>query len=153
MIGAQCGGTPSEFHDGLIDDVHVYNRALSADEIKRLYKVGATAKLGQAAANDSLTKGLVGWWNFDGKTSSGTRVFDASGTGNYGILTNGSTLVNGKLGQGMEFDGEDDVVDAGSAGSLDDIFQNGGTISGWIKPRGWGELNLLKDDRLTRSER
>jgi hypothetical protein len=53
----------------------------------------------------------------------------------------------------MEFDGEDDVVDAGSAGSLDDIFQNGGTISGWIKPRGWGELNLLKDDRFTRSER
>jgi hypothetical protein len=53
----------------------------------------------------------------------------------------------------MEFDGEDDVFDAGSAGSLDDIFQNGGTISGWIKPRGWGELNLLKDDRFTRSER
>jgi hypothetical protein len=26
--------------DGLIDDVRIYNRALSADEIKRLYNLG-----------------------------------------------------------------------------------------------------------------
>jgi hypothetical protein len=30
----------TDFFDGLIDDVRIYNRALSADEIKRLYNMG-----------------------------------------------------------------------------------------------------------------
>ena len=30
----------SEFWDGLIDEVRVYNRALTADEVKRLYNMG-----------------------------------------------------------------------------------------------------------------
>jgi hypothetical protein len=106
------------FCNGSLDDVHICNRALSADEIKRLYKIGATAKLGVAANNDSLSKGLVGWWNFDGKTVSGTRVFDASGNGNYGTMTNGPTVTEGKLGQGMGFDGGDDYVDLGNPASL-----------------------------------
>jgi hypothetical protein len=59
----------------------------------------------RASNNLSLARGLVGWWNFDGKTVSGTRVFDASGSGNYGTMTNGPTLMEGKLGQGMAFDG------------------------------------------------
>jgi membrane-bound metal-dependent hydrolase YbcI (DUF457 family) len=55
-----------------------------------------------------LAQGLVGHWTFDGLTIAGTRVFDASGSGNYGTMTNGPTLVNGKLGQGLIFDGSDD---------------------------------------------
>jgi Concanavalin A-like lectin/glucanases superfamily len=31
-----CNGN----YDGLLDDVRIYNRALSADEIKRLYNMG-----------------------------------------------------------------------------------------------------------------
>jgi hypothetical protein len=112
-------GSPNGFEwVGLLDDIRIYNRALSADEVKCLYKIGATAKLGLAAANDSLAKGLVGWWNFDGNTISGTRVFDASGTGNYGTMTNGPTLVNGKLGQAMQFYGVNDYVDFGDPSVL-----------------------------------
>jgi hypothetical protein len=120
LIGESTGNSDGAF-PGFIDDVRVYNRALNPDEIKRLYKIGATAKLGVAAANDSLAKGLVGWWNFDGNTIAGTRVFDASGTGNYGTMTNGPKLVYGKIGQGMEFDGVDDLVDAGSDTSLNRV--------------------------------
>jgi hypothetical protein len=36
--GRRSGGTRQA--DGLIDDVRIYNRALSADEIKRLYTMG-----------------------------------------------------------------------------------------------------------------
>jgi hypothetical protein len=115
---------------GQIDDVRVYNRALSADEIKRLYKIGATAKLGLAAANDSLAKGLVGWWTFDGKDVSGVQAYDKSGNGNRGILTNGPRLVNGKLGQGMSFDAVDDVVTVGDMSASG----NAGSVSLWIRP-------------------
>ena len=32
----------SQFFEGLIDDVRIYNRALSAEEITRLYELGGT---------------------------------------------------------------------------------------------------------------
>jgi hypothetical protein len=120
--------------DGLIGGVRIYNRALSPDEIKRLYIIGAAGKLGVAANNDSLAKGLVGYWNFDGKTVSGTRLFDASGTGNYGTMTNGPKLVYGKIGQGVEFDGADDYVDRDieTTSSLWMGTQDW-AISGWVK--------------------
>jgi Concanavalin A-like lectin/glucanases superfamily len=38
-IGYQADAVPGKF-DGSIDDVRIYNRALSADEIKRLYNMG-----------------------------------------------------------------------------------------------------------------
>jgi hypothetical protein len=118
---------------GLMDDVRLYNRALNADEIKRLYIIGAAGKLGVAANNDSLAKGLVGYWNFDGKTIAGTRVFDASGTGNYGTMTNGPTLAYGKIGQGMQFDGGDDYVNIPNAINPSTI-----SISAWVYARGSG---------------
>ena len=37
VIGASNGAVT---FDGLIDEVRVYNRALSADEVKRLYNLG-----------------------------------------------------------------------------------------------------------------
>src|SRR3989344_5160372 len=41
VIGSEPNnGVPGQIFDGLIDDVRVYNRALTADEIKRLYNLG-----------------------------------------------------------------------------------------------------------------
>jgi len=129
LIGDRNDNARSWF--GALDDVRIYNRALSGDEIKRLYKIGATAKLGVAANNDSLTKGLVGWWNFDGKTIAGTHVYDASGNGNRGVMTNGPTLVNGKLGQALQFDEHNDYVEVPQSSSINvgDDF----TVSFWMK--------------------
>ncbi len=36
VVSGACGGTACLFN-GLIDDVHIYNRALSADEVRQLY--------------------------------------------------------------------------------------------------------------------
>jgi hypothetical protein len=41
IIGAQWNeGVPTSFFDGLIDEVRVYNRTMSVEEIKRLYDMG-----------------------------------------------------------------------------------------------------------------
>ncbi|MFH0923908.1 MAG: LamG domain-containing protein, partial [Candidatus Falkowbacteria bacterium] len=40
-IGADYQPTPDNFFSGLIDEARIYNRALSADEIGELYRVGA----------------------------------------------------------------------------------------------------------------
>lgn len=65
-------------YNGGIDSVRIWNRALSQDEITKLYYVGRTRA-------DSLEQGLVGEWLFD--EGSGTTALDTSGQGNNGTIT------------------------------------------------------------------
>jgi hypothetical protein len=37
----QFGASPVNYFNGLLDDVRVYNRSLSATEIQQLYKLGS----------------------------------------------------------------------------------------------------------------
>ncbi len=126
----------SELFDGLIDDVRIYNRALSASEINRLYQ--QTQSKFNASKTDSLTKGLVGYWTFDGADigSSGTIAKDRSGNNNNGTIT-GATKAQGKIGQGLQFDGVNDVVNAGSGTTLANLGPM--SLSAWIYPRTKGE--------------
>jgi Concanavalin A-like lectin/glucanases superfamily len=39
-IGAGYNSGPTSFFNGMVDDVRIYNRALSATEVKQLYKCG-----------------------------------------------------------------------------------------------------------------
>src|SRR3989344_5624754 len=129
-IGGRDTGGSLEF-TGLIDDVRIYNRELSPDEIKRLYRIGATLKVNKPLATGSLTSGLVGYWSFDGPDMAGNTAFDRSGQGNNGTLTNGPVRALGKIGQALDFDGGDDLVNAGNSASINslDTF----TLSAWIK--------------------
>jgi alpha-tubulin suppressor-like RCC1 family protein len=78
------------------------------------------------------TSGLIAYWPFN--EGAGTSAADATGNGNTGTLTNGPTWVTGKVGAyAVNFDGVNDVVDAGSAAIIDDIAQK--TICAWIYPR------------------
>jgi hypothetical protein len=74
--------------------------------------------------------GPVGWWKFD--ESSGTTAADSSGSGNTGSLINGPVWTSGQIGNALSFDGSNDVVNAGSSASLDDLPAL--TLSAWINP-------------------
>ncbi len=132
--------------DGTIDDNRIYNRALSASEVTRLYELGATTHINTTIdTNDDLENGLVGHWTFDGPNmniGSGTReVIDTSGSGNHGDWKNhATTTVAGKLGQGILFDGTDDFI---SMGSGDIPFTKTSAFSGtaWIKTRNTGAIS------------
>ncbi|MCK5459678.1 LamG domain-containing protein, partial [Candidatus Parcubacteria bacterium] len=94
--------------DGLIDDVRIYNRALSADEIRMLYNQK------KPIFHAKMDEG------------SGQIAYDESFNDNDGTLgsTSGSdandpTWTTGKFGSALDFDGVDDYVDAGSDSSLD----------------------------------
>ncbi|PIT86830.1 MAG: hypothetical protein COU33_00995, partial [Candidatus Magasanikbacteria bacterium CG10_big_fil_rev_8_21_14_0_10_43_6] len=56
--------TPTKFMDGKIDEVRVYNRALSASEISALYKSGSVSH----KVPNNL--GLVGYWSMNEGTST-----------------------------------------------------------------------------------
>jgi hypothetical protein len=117
----------SNYLNGSIDDVKIYNRALSAQEISEQYEIG---------------RGLVGSWNFDEGNS--TTVADSSGQGNTGTLVNGPTWASADGGQwgsrsevkfntgsALSFDGVNDYVDCGNAASLN--VKNAITVEAWVK--------------------
>ena len=67
---------------GTIDEVRIYNRALSEEEIVQLFQGG------------HVWKGLVLWLRFD--EGSGTTAGDSSGYGNHGTIY-GATWTNGAM--------------------------------------------------------
>ena len=133
----RIGHNTSGYFTGLIDEVRLYNRALSAGEVAYLYNKNAPQN--RTTLNKQKTQpndGLVGYWNFDGNnmnwSASSAEAVDASGQGNHGDVTNfgQSSVVAGVAGQALKFDGTNDWINAGSAGStLTDNF----TLSAWIK--------------------
>lgn len=73
----------SAYFDGILDEVRIYNRAISPAEVAKLY---------------SWAPGPVGYWKMDENT--GTAVNDGSGNGNTGTLNSGSWST-GKYGQSV----------------------------------------------------
>jgi len=128
------GRVSSEYYSGLMDDVRIYSRALTASEINRAYHLGATAKISTTVSQtgQAINSGLVGHWTFDGAYMT-PNVRDSSGQGNHGNLSGqtSTTTTEGRVGQALSFDGADDYVNSAYSGSLGitgDI-----TISAWIK--------------------
>jgi hypothetical protein len=134
------------YMDGKIDDVRVYNSALTADEVKLLYNQGFAASMGvlsTASSSATITSSArsycppgdtgtcnppLGEWKFDENT--GTTAYDTSGNGNTGTFTNGPTWSTGKTGGAGKFDGSDDFVEIGSSSKIDN--SQTGTITAWV---------------------
>ncbi len=132
--------SPFGYMNGQVDEVRIYNRALSLTEIKSLYSSGAAQV--NASQNTKLTNGLVGLWSLDGKDISGTTAYNRAPTGTTsGTLTNGPKAAVGKIGQALSFDGADDYVIVPDHTAVQNIWDSGGTISMWIYPRTCGESN------------
>ena len=63
--------------DGKIDDMRVYNRVLSATEIRQIYSQGSASHISSSPkvgpttnCSGGLSCGLVGYWTFDGKDTN-----------------------------------------------------------------------------------
>jgi hypothetical protein len=121
--------------DGQIDDVRIYNRALSQDEVTRLYKATAGTKV-----SSGLSKGLVGHWDLDDE--SGTTAIDKSGNQNNGTLVtmDDTDWVAGKIGTtSLDFDGSSDYIS-----TVTNLWSANGnhTLSAWVNvdvaPIGYG---------------
>lgn len=84
---------------GLIDEVEVFNRALSASEILAIAAAGSAGKCRTCAPPPS---GMVSWWPGDGTPSD---IADS----NNGTLQ-GATYASGKVGQAFSFSSNGDEV-------------------------------------------
>ena len=137
--------------DGVIDDVHVYNRALSASEVYALYagtRPGAEGDVIYNADKHVLqfcdgtnwipmaegypTSGLAGYWKFD--EGSGTATADSSGNNLLGTLTNGPTwTTSGKINDALSFTAaSNQFIDLGAPSAL--RVSGSYTVSAWVRP-------------------
>jgi len=107
----------NSYFDGIIDEMVIYDRALTEVEVQRQYK----------------ETGPVAHWSFDEGT--GNKAGDRSGNGNNGTLHNmdGNDWVRGIKGKALNFDGVDDYVSIDQKDILDN--ENEGSICFWIYPR------------------
>lgn len=110
--------------DGKIDEVRIYNRALSPDEVKKLYE---------------YAPGPVVHWKIDEKVSGDSKAInDTSSYGNDGVTVDGANntgmncAVSGKYGSACQFDGTDDHILDTSANFFG--INRQGSISVWAYP-------------------
>ena len=111
------GRVSAGYFNGTIDDVRIYNRALSASEVAKLYANNTSSAVRMNASTVALqngtklgpANGLVGHWTFDGadtpwSSATAANAIDRSGNANTGTLTSmnrSSAPTIGKLGQAL----------------------------------------------------
>jgi len=105
--------------NGILDDVRIYNRALTAQEIEDLYIVAGG--------------GAVGHWKLDDATGSPTAA-DSSGNGNIGTLVNmdpAADWVAGQVDGALDFDGASGIVTIAETPALEPTGDM--TVTAWVK--------------------
>ncbi len=110
---------------GSLDDIAIYNRALTEQEIQNLYT--GTTPPPCVSLPSNLQQGLVGYWPFCGNAN------DESGNGNDGVV-NGATLTEdrfGNAGSAYSFDGVDDYIELAYNSTLN--LPLAITISAWFQ--------------------
>jgi len=121
-IGSTSTGN---YLDGTIDEVRLYNRSLSNNEIAQLY---------------NWAPGPVGYWKMDEGTwtndCSTSSVIDSSGNGLNGKSCPNSLGISApttaKYGKGGTFDGSNDFIEIADNAILKPTTAI--TVSAWIKP-------------------
>jgi hypothetical protein len=115
--------------EGSIDDIAIYNRALTEQEIQNLYTGQCpTVSTNCTSLPSNLQQGLVGYWPFCGNAN------DESGNGNDGVV-NGATLTEDRFGNANAaygFDGVDDYIDIDHNDALNLMQYESFTISTWM---------------------
>lgn len=81
------------------------------------------------------------------------KVLDSSGNQNIGIESNVTYMASGKEGGAYTFNATTSYITIQPSTSINNVFDGGGTIAGWIDPNSFGEGNfgriVATDDTAT----
>ena len=102
--------------NGKVDDVAIWERSLSDDEISALWNRGRGTK-----NLDDVKEGIIGHWPFDGNLN------DVSGNGRHAKGVNDPGFAEGKLGQAVNLSGDNQYVTLG--GKATDYKPESGSLT------------------------
>jgi len=117
-----CGTGP---FGGLIDEMTIYHRPLSAEEIAASYNAGSA---GKCRSCTPASANMVAWWKAENNVADSISTLE-------GTMENGATFTAGKIGQAFNLDGVNDYVDL-TDGFAD--FSTGFTVGLWANPSASG---------------
>jgi hypothetical protein len=120
-IGDNSQTSDRRYWDGLIDELKIYDRALSEGEVMYLAGMRPTPV-------DPGTEGLVAYYAMEND------VNDSSGNGLNGTIFGDPNFVAGYEGMALDLDGVGDYVDCGYD-PLFDVLTNEITVSAWVTIR------------------
>ncbi len=114
------------YFSGSIDDIGIWSRALSEDEIRNLWL--PAPPVFSCLPDYVPVKGLVGYWPFCGNT------YDESGNGHHGVSGNNQYVQDrkGVSNAALNFDGVDDYVEVPHYQELNALPI---TVSFWMKAK------------------
>ena len=118
-------GGPQYRFVGTIDEVQLFSRPLSQSEIGAIYgsrRYGLCTPTELIDGCAAIPNGLTNWWRGQGTALDYRKA-------NHASLMNGTTFVNGMLGNAFAFDGIDDYV---SAPAFD--MRSNWSVEGWVNP-------------------
>src|SRR3989344_9043663 len=134
----KIGNFQGDFLKGFMDEVKLYNYALSADQVKaelnsRGAIKGVSALLGGGQPDSSqvggFSQGLVGYWRMDETATPST---DSSGNSNSGTWTGGAKNYTGKFGNSISQSASGDYVSVANSASLQ--ITGALSLSVWASP-------------------
>lgn len=131
FIAINIGSEPSSIDEPItLDELMIYNRVLSQNEISQIYNSGTGTGTGSCVPAPC---GLVAWYYMDGNTND----YAALGGYNNPSATNGIQFVPGKVGQGVKLNqgGYIEIPDSPALQNQEI------TIDAWVKPMGPGPNN------------
>jgi hypothetical protein len=109
---------------GRMDEVAIYNVALSQTDLAAIYTAGVAGKcVPQSCVTPA--SGIVGWWRAEGNGNDQTHY------ANQGTLQGGVSYVVGQVGQSFHFNGTNSNVLVPQSASLN---VRSLTIEAWIRP-------------------
>jgi hypothetical protein len=139
------GNDPSDQFIGIIDEVEIFNRALGAGE---LFKIYASLTGGKCPPCTPPPSEMLAWWTFD-DLSGGTAI-DRIGV-NHGSLIGQPLEVPGIVGNSISFSSPDQRVSVAHNQTLE-FGLNGLTIDCWVRldepSEGFGVLVEKWDEAL-----
>lgn len=146
-IGSRNGAGAIGFVKGMLDEIRVYNTAITAATVQQHFTEGSTnanffdpspdtvTKM-EGSVSEKITAGVpqldsytAGLWHFDETGGTTSYLKDSSSNANNGTPT-GTTVTNGIAGKARNYNGTSDTVSVGNPASLQ--ITGALTLDAWI---------------------
>ncbi len=132
--GVTIGLRPaSAVWNGQLDEIELYNRALSQTELQAIFNASSA---GKCRACDQIPDGMLGWWDGENDAEDKQRF-------NHGSPVNGVTYDAGKIGNAFRFNAASQQYVGLPDQASQMISNSSGSISVWVNPTSVGEFDMI----------